>query len=923
MKFKFFFFLLACSLFLNNSAASTGLSDEPPAFTFNPEGLAKPASMKCMQWIDVLEAERSKADCIGNFAAFKAFTKEISATIGGKYGISTRKATPEEQAALIYSITRTRHNFCGERNMLSNFYGVGEVNGLESHHKSHLAAILAVDTMVTKAINDEVFKNQWAAVKSVTPAAASFIATVKEHARSNENVSVITALHEPLVAFLKTNHSTIALANDIFNSFASKPILNRHYNVLNADSLHSAYQDFLDYYCAHVDMAESGIRPEILFAQELRERDEPQLALKFLSYAGSKALGISKFSTKEISVIHDCIRWISLKDLLVILEGPNIEQWLRDLIYQIFPNHPGFFAAAKLAASDDFDVRKRGALALYDVMTSAADINVKRAASLVIDVCDAERKSFLSDMQLEEARIILTGAFNDRNYSAGDRLFFADALLWAFNANNDGRLGSDEQRQALLNTLFELAHRSDLTPEQRIMCGQMVVGAGSHNKLKKQYVYLAPEVQRRAALGLILQVIADNSAKRMFRSVVLHARKNSDSEVPYSQGEHLLTLEQRGIVVEKLRVFMRKGREYQKLEAAWDITFEDDSDIEIKKEAAEVCFSLLGSPFLNIDEQMRAARGVLDAYHIDEGKHTRIATDEKRRVTIKNLLKLMILPGFETFHTTTCVSNILGAKDSSGKFLVTPAEITLAIDHGMAALGNPNIDASIKFWLAREIFEAEKTEALPMASEATALLTSSDSAIKFLPEGVAPNIVTGGHYFATSAQLRTLIPIILENLKAGSSDDYFKRSLAQPILERRTENSIDYLATDEQRREALRVFVELMNDDTRGIETRKDDANRVLKARVAAKEGPITGFTSYGVIYGNAPLLATTEQAQAAVNIVMQYVNDRTISGLQRQDRFYSQFFVPEHLLTAEHRAALKEIQSHSIFDLVNTDEAY
>ena len=200
MKLKLFIFLIGLFSFFHLNAAAATL-DVLPAFALNPEGLAKPATMKCMQWLETLETERNRADCIGNFQAFKAFTKEISATIGGKYGISKRAATPEERAALLYSIARTRHKFCGQENMLATTYAVGEVSGLEAHAKGHLAAVLAVDIMAKKAMDDEGFANQWAAVKPVSPAAASFIAAVKQYAGAHEKASVVAALQEPLDKF--------------------------------------------------------------------------------------------------------------------------------------------------------------------------------------------------------------------------------------------------------------------------------------------------------------------------------------------------------------------------------------------------------------------------------------------------------------------------------------------------------------------------------------------------------------------------------------------------------------------------------------------------------------------------------------------------------------------------------------------------
>ena len=95
--------------------AATSLSTD-----INPSSISlqKKSSMAALDWIQHLEDERDKADQVANFSAFKAITDEISATIAGKYGISERSATQEEQIAIIHSITRTRHRFMGQRNMV-------------------------------------------------------------------------------------------------------------------------------------------------------------------------------------------------------------------------------------------------------------------------------------------------------------------------------------------------------------------------------------------------------------------------------------------------------------------------------------------------------------------------------------------------------------------------------------------------------------------------------------------------------------------------------------------------------------------------------------------------------------------------------------------------------------------------------------
>lgn len=231
MKITFLVLLLAFCL--NNLTATSeeetsgGLEEVLPVFAFNREALVKPTETACTQWLELLEIERNKADTLGNFLAFKAFTKEISATIGGKYGFSI-PSTHEETIALSYSIIRTRHKFCGKRNMLSDFYGVGAIaDDLEIQH--YLSLVLAIDTMAAKAINDEddTFFDQWTAV-SQTGSTHDFIEAVRNHTQSQEKASLFTVLDESLTAVL-TDRETIATVKDVFDIFAPKITLKKIY----------------------------------------------------------------------------------------------------------------------------------------------------------------------------------------------------------------------------------------------------------------------------------------------------------------------------------------------------------------------------------------------------------------------------------------------------------------------------------------------------------------------------------------------------------------------------------------------------------------------------------------------------------------------------------------------------------------------
>jgi TPR repeat protein len=238
---KFFIVSVALCLFNLNAtdvATSSSAADVPPALVFNPEELAKPTGMSSMQWIDALEHDRNTADCIGNFAAFKALTKEISATIGGKYGFAI-PTTQDEIITLSYSIIRTRHKFCGKLNMLSDFYGI-KTAVIDPQTQQYLAMVLAIDAMAFEAIDEEgdPFFDQWTAVKAKDPVAAAFVATVKGCVQVQEKAPLVAALDAPLTAFLAANSETIALAKEVFDVFAPKITLKKIYTEMVGGEYH-------------------------------------------------------------------------------------------------------------------------------------------------------------------------------------------------------------------------------------------------------------------------------------------------------------------------------------------------------------------------------------------------------------------------------------------------------------------------------------------------------------------------------------------------------------------------------------------------------------------------------------------------------------------------------------------------------------
>ncbi len=218
-----------CLSMLSAAATSEEGAEDVPVLSFNPETLAKPSEIPCLQWLEILEVERNKADYLGNFQAFKSLTKEISATIGGKYGFAI-PTTQDEIVTLSYSIIRTRHKFCGKLNMLSDFYGI-KTAVTDPQTQQYLAMVLAIDAMTFEAVDEEgdTFFDQWSAVNATDPTTEAFVAAVKECVQLQEKKSLITALDEALINFLTTDSATITLAKEVFDIFAPKITLKKIY----------------------------------------------------------------------------------------------------------------------------------------------------------------------------------------------------------------------------------------------------------------------------------------------------------------------------------------------------------------------------------------------------------------------------------------------------------------------------------------------------------------------------------------------------------------------------------------------------------------------------------------------------------------------------------------------------------------------
>ena len=214
------FNLLTCAIAL---ASSDPFFEAPITLS---QSYQKPKGIRALDWLQHLEDERDKADILGNFDVFKKITDEISATIGGKYGFTKRPATSQEKLVMIHSITRTRHRFKGQRHMLRDRYlGYDKAKTsaalkADSRFQVHMAAVLGIDAMAAKSLEDDDFLSAWSEISDSKPTSALFIEAVLAQAKNQEKGEIFESLNTSLIRFLQNRQSTINLANQVFNVFA-------------------------------------------------------------------------------------------------------------------------------------------------------------------------------------------------------------------------------------------------------------------------------------------------------------------------------------------------------------------------------------------------------------------------------------------------------------------------------------------------------------------------------------------------------------------------------------------------------------------------------------------------------------------------------------------------------------------------------
>lgn len=176
----------------------------------------KPPTLSALSWVQRLETQRDQAEKGGDQKTFKNLTDEISATLAGKYGLASRRATPEEEALILHSMTRTR---CGLRHedqlIYTRYLGYdrAKTNSLlqkDKQFQAHIAALLALDTAIAKALDGTPFQEGRVPQRQrPTPFSPAFIPSLLSHAQRHENKELVALLKPSLEHFLKTQQSLV------------------------------------------------------------------------------------------------------------------------------------------------------------------------------------------------------------------------------------------------------------------------------------------------------------------------------------------------------------------------------------------------------------------------------------------------------------------------------------------------------------------------------------------------------------------------------------------------------------------------------------------------------------------------------------------------------------------------------------------
>jgi hypothetical protein len=111
----------------------------------------KPYNMGALDWLQALEVKRAQAEKSRQTRECEDLTREISATLAGKYGIEYRPATDEERLIVLGSVIKTRNLFKDKREIIDDFYfgydkeGCWQKVGRDQLFTVHMGVIAATD----------------------------------------------------------------------------------------------------------------------------------------------------------------------------------------------------------------------------------------------------------------------------------------------------------------------------------------------------------------------------------------------------------------------------------------------------------------------------------------------------------------------------------------------------------------------------------------------------------------------------------------------------------------------------------------------------------------------------------------------------------------------------------------------------------
>lgn len=187
----------------------------------------KPQSLHLHEWIELLEEQREKA-LKSDYIEYERITKEICATLGGKYiGPNTkwRKATEKESKIIFEAVKKTRQHYSTLPDIFDHFYFAynpkkcNELLKHDQHYYRYIQKLIAVDVV-------------------------SFVIKNSSHLSNlnirSDNLNMNRDSIKTLYTLQHSNLSMIIMFLDIL-----KKIFNEHYNDTNSFCTPSMFEFIL------------------------------------------------------------------------------------------------------------------------------------------------------------------------------------------------------------------------------------------------------------------------------------------------------------------------------------------------------------------------------------------------------------------------------------------------------------------------------------------------------------------------------------------------------------------------------------------------------------------------------------------------------------------------------------------------------